>query len=238
MRRNLLYAVPLLLLALASCAPSGTDKTVEVQQLTEPVSFYPHQTGAHWEYLPDGAKVDDPRLVEDVEGPSVLNGDVWIAWHLVGRGIDTTRYRQYRPDGVYLKRQTKLGSVITFDPPIREFPAEADFRVGATWSGETDVTIENPGATKAADAERRLHVNYVYTVIDRRTVALAAGTFEVYVVSLTTRELDADANVTNELTQQTFFAPHVGIVRDENGNFLVASNVLQAADDSAPPAQP
>ncbi len=232
--RNIVPGTALLALVavLAACAPSGTDKTVTVQQLTEPVSFYPHQTGAHWEYLPDGAKIDAPRLSETVEGPAVLDGDVWIAWHLSGRGLEVTRYRQYRPDGVYLKREVKLGTVITFDPPIQEYPAEGDLRVGATWSGDTTATVENPGDT-SPDASRTLDISYVSTIIDRRTVNLVSGSFEVYVISFTSRQLDANATVTSELTQQTFFAPHVGEVRDENGNFMVASNVLKAPDEGA-----
>jgi hypothetical protein len=229
MRRTALLAVPLALLLLASCAPGGTDKTVSVQQLSEPVSFYPHQTGARWEYLPDGAKIDDPRVVETVDGPAVLDGEVWIAWRLVGRGIDATRYRQYRDDGVFLRREIKLGTVITFDPPIREFPPQGDLRVGATWSGDTNVTVENPGS-KSPEATKHLQVSYVYTVVDRRKVSLASGDFEVFVVSFTSRTLDAEANITNELTQQAWFAPFVGEVRDENANFLIASNVLQPPD--------
>jgi len=229
MRRIALVLVPLALpVLLAACAPSS-EKQVTVQQLTKPISYYPHQTGAHWEYLPDGAKLTDPRLTVDVEGPSVLDGQVWIAWHTQGRGLDVTRYLQYTPDGVYLGRENKLGTVINFDPPIQEFPAEGQLRVGATWAGDTKVDVVATEASangNAKKANKTLDVHYVYTVVDKRQVTLAAGTFEVYVVSFTTRTLDENANVTSTLTQQFWFTPDIGEVRDENGNVLIASNVL------------
>ena len=232
MRRIALVLVPLaLLLVLAACAPSS-DKQVTVQQLTKPISYYPHQTGAHWEYLPDGAKLTDPRLTVDVEGPTVVDGQVWIAWHIQGRGLDVTRYLQYKSDGVYLGRENKLGTVINFDPPIQEFPAEGQLRVGATWAGDTKVHVVategsgNGAGSSAQQASKTLDVHYVYTVVDKRQVTLAAGTFEVYVVSFTTRTLDENAKITNTLTQQFWFTPNIGEVRDENGNVLIASNVL------------
>jgi len=71
-------------------------------------------------------------------------------------------------------------------------------------------------------------VHYVYTVVDKRQVTLAAGSFEVYVVAFTTRTMDANGNIANELTQQLWYTPYVGVIRDENGNVLIASNVLKA----------
>lgn len=236
MRRIALALAALALLFLAACAPSSAPE-VKIQQLTKPLSYYPHQTGAHWEYLPDGAKLDEPRLTEDVEGPTVVAGQVWIAWHLKGRGLDATRYRQYRQDGVFLGRENKLGTLITFDPPIQEFPPEDSLRVGATWAGDTQVTVEatQSGAKQQSKPQTKtLHVHYVYTVVDKRQVSLAAGTFEVYVVSFTTRTMDANGNVANELTQQYWFTPYVGVIRDENGNVLIASNVLKAPADQQP----
>lgn len=233
MRRFVLALPALALLLLAACAPSSAPE-VKIQQLTKPLSYYPHQTGAHWEYLPDGAKIDDPRVTDDIEGPTVVNGQVWIAWHLKGRGLDVTWYRQYRPDGVYLGRENKLGTVIDFDPAMKEFPKEGTLRVGSTWAGDTTVTVK---ATQSADQSqgkpesKTLQVHYVYTVVDKRQVNLAAGSFEVFVVSFTTRTMDGNGNVANELTQQYWFSPYVGVIRDERGNVLVASNVLAAPSD-------
>ncbi|HKI58617.1 MAG TPA: hypothetical protein VKA00_05305 [Trueperaceae bacterium] len=228
MRRFALALPALTLLFLAACAPSSSPE-VKIQQLTKPLSYYPHQTGAHWEYLPDGAKIDDPRVTEDVDGPTVVNGQVWIGWHLKGRGLDVTRYRQYRDDGVYLGRENKLGTIINFDPAMKEFPKEGTLRVGSTWAGDTTVTVNaTQGGDQSKAQSKTLQVHYVYTVVDKRQVTLAAGSFEIFVVSFTTRTMDANGDVASELTQQYWFSPYVGIIRDENGNVLVASNVLKA----------
>jgi hypothetical protein len=151
--------------------------------------------------------------------------------------LDITRYRQYRDDGVYLKQENKLGTLIRFDPPMREFPPQDLLRVGATWSGDTTVTVGASGDAQAEDA-RTLSVNYVYTVVDKRTVNVSAGAFDVYVIAFTTRTLDENAAVSNELTQQFWFSPYVGEVRDQSGDYLVASNVLKAAPDDAPASAP
>jgi hypothetical protein len=226
MRRIALVLVPVgILVLLGACAPTS-EKQVTVQQLTKPISYYPHQTGAQWQYLPDGAKLSDPRLVVDVEGPTVMNGQVWIAWRTQGRGLDVTSYRQYKSDGVYLGRENKLGTIINFDPPIHEYPTEGTLRVGATWDGDTTVHVQATGSDNS-QASKTLNVHYVYTVVDQRTVTLPSGSFDVYVVAFTTRTLDKNANVTSKLTQQFWFAPKIGEVRDENNNVLIASNVLK-----------
>lgn len=232
--RSLVWAVAAVA-ALGACAPATSDERVEVQQLTEPLTYYPNQTGARWEYLPDAARVSDPRLMRTIEGPTVLDGEVWVAWRTSGRGLDLTSFRQVRGDGVYLKRRVRPGSIITFDPPIREFPAQGELRVGATWSGETEASLEFP----TADPKNRnatLELTYTYTVVDRRTVSLLAGEFEVFVVNLVTRTFDEDGAIVEELQQESWFTPFVGEVRTDNGYFLVDTNVIEKEEEAA--AQP
>lgn len=214
---------------LAACAPS-VEERVGVQQLTEPVTFYPHQTGARWEYLPDGARVSDPRLVQTVEGPTVLDGEVWIAWRIAGRGSNLTSFRQTRADGVFLKQRVRPGTVITFDPPIQEFPAQSELRVGAIWSGETTANLTFSEA-EPGNQTATLELSYTYTVVDRRTVTLLAGEFEVFVVNLVSRTFDENGGIVEELQQATWFSPFVGEVRTDNEYFLVASNVLPDAPE-------
>lgn len=230
----------LLLLAcaatLAACAPT-VDERVEVQQLTEPLTYYPNQTGARWEYLPDAARLTDPRLVRTVEGPTVLDGEVWTAWRTAGRGLDQTAFRQNRSDGVYMKRRLRPGSIITFDPPIREFPAPGELRVGATWSGETTALLEFPEA-EVENRSSTLDLTYTYTVVDQRDVELLAGEFEIFVVNLVTRTFDEDGAVVEELQQETWFVPFVGEVRTDNGYFLVDSNVLDEEEEDPAAAAP
>lgn len=224
-RTRTLLAVLALAAALAACAPSTDDRRQEVQQLTEPVRYYPTQTGVRWSYLPSGAPLSDPRVRMTVEGPTVLEGEVWIATSMVGRGLDVRWYRQLRSDGVYLAREERPGTIITFDPPIRELPREGDLRVGQTWSGTTTAQLRFPEA-RPENREATLEVQYVTTVVDRREVTVAAGSFEVFVLNFTSRSLDEEGEVVEELTQEIWFAPFVGEVRTENGYFLVDANFL------------
>ncbi len=227
MPRAYLWITLVVIALIAACAPSVEAPRLEVQQLSEPVSFYPHQTGARWAYVRDGAALDGIRYVETVEGPSVIDGEVWIASRLVGGGQDVRHYRQYRDDGVYLRRQTRPGATIDFEPPIREFPAEAELRVGLTWRADTVADQRYPSA---APGLRRITVpvEYVYTVIDRRPVTVAGRAFDVFVIDRTVRQYDEDGGVADELSRTMWFAPFIGTVRHENAWFLVETNVTPA----------
>lgn len=222
-RPALLAAV--LVVALAACAPTAGDPgRLEVQQFAGQVSAYPQETGLRWAYLPEGARLDDPRYVETVEGPTVLDGDVWVLFRLVGLGQDVGAYRQFRPDGVYLRRQTRPGGAFTFDPPLRELPAFDELRVGAHWAGTSTVVGEFPGASRPEGRRFTQEVAYAYTVVDRRPVVVRERTYDVFVIDFTTRTFDAAGAVAEELTQTLWFAPGVGKVRHENGWFLVETN--------------
>lgn len=218
------------LLLLAACAPATSDERVDVQQLTGPIGYYPSQAGARWEYLPDGALISDPRVRVQVEGPTVVGPSVLVAWHTRGRAIDTRDYRDYRADGVYLHRVERFGAIFRFDPPMQEFPAPEQMRVGATWSGDSTVLIELDGGKERTSLE----VSYVYTIVDRRTVTVPAGEFDVYVIDFTSREFNEDGDVSDELTQQVWFSPSFGEVRTKDGHVLVASNVPREGSDKAP----
>lgn len=232
MRRYRLAAslLPLLVLTLAACAPTADAPRVDVQQLTEPITFYPFQAGARWEYLPDGARLSDPSTLVQVDGPTVVGGQVWVAWHTRGRGLDQMSYRESRPTGVFLLREERLGTTFTFDPPLQEYPPSAQLRVGASWSGSSTVHLSADGGKQQLVQP----ISYVYTVVDQRTVSVPAGQFEVYVIDFTSRTFDQMGGVTDELTQQTWFAPNIGEVRTRNGHLLVRSNVLTAQSAEKP----
>jgi hypothetical protein len=213
-----------LVAALAACAPTATESPrLEVSQLAASISFYPQETGARWEYVRDGGTLDGLRYVEIVEGPTVIEGDVWIASHLVGGGQDLLTYRQFRSDGVYLKRQTRPGAVITFDPPMREYPAQSELRIGATWRGDTTAHGRFPSAAPGQRTQS-WPVEYVYMVVDRRQVIVNGRQFEVFVIDRTVRQYDDLGGIVEELSRTSWFAPNVGVVRHENGWFLVDTN--------------
>jgi hypothetical protein len=228
MARHTLVATLLIVALGAACAPTADAPRLDVQQLSESVSFYPRETGARWAYVRDGAALDGIRYVETVDGPTVIDGDVWIAFRLVGGGQDVTHYRQFRSDGVYLRRQVRPGATIDFDPPIREMPAQGELRVGLTWRGETVADQRYPSA--APGLQRiTVPVEYVYTVVDRRPVSVAGAAYDVFVVDRTVRQYDDTGAVSDELVRTIWFEPFVGTVRHENGWFLVETNVRSAA---------
>ncbi len=220
---RLARAAIMALLLVGACTPAADPGRVDVQQLAAPPSAYPRETGAQWSYLRDGARLDEVRYVETVEGPSVIDGDVWIAFRLVGGGQDVTHFRQFRDDGIHLRRQTRPGGTFTFDPPIREMPASEDLRVGAIWSGSTVATGNFPGAPVG----RRVFeqpIEYVYTVVDRRPVTVGGRIYDVFVIDRTARTFDDGGDVVEEVSQQIWYALGVGKVRHENGWFLVGTN--------------
>lgn len=229
--RNTLRApwqLPLLLVMvlalLAACAPAGEAPRVDVQQLTEPISYYPFQAGARWAYLPDRARLSDPTTVVQVEGPTILGDEVWVAWHSRGRGLDQMSYRQLRPAGVFLGREERLGTNFVFDPPLQEFPAEGQLRVGSQWSGSTTVHMSIDDGKQRRD----MPLDYTYTVVDKRLVTVPAGEFEVFVIDFVSRTFDENGDLTDEFTRQSWFAPFVGEVRSQSGHVLVDSNVITA----------
>ena len=213
----------LLGLLLAACAPSAEPERVRVEQLSGPVSFYPHETGAVWQYLPDGDPLNATRLFQKVEGPTLVQGELWTAWRTVGRGLDITAFRQYGDDGVYLLREIRPGTQITFTPPLQEFPAPGALQVGASWGGETTASLFFPQAT-AEDQNASLTVQYTYAVVDRRKVSVAAGTLDVFVLNFESSTRDAEGKPLETLSQELWFAPFVGEVRTELGYFLIEKN--------------
>lgn len=220
-----------LLVVLAACAPAAEDgERQAVEQLSDPVGYYPTQTGVRWSYLPNGAQLSDPRVEVTVEGPTVLDGETWIATHMEGRGLDVRWFRQERDDGIYLAREERPGLEIEFDPPLRELPGEGELRTGLTWNGETTASVTFPEATEENRHATR-ELSYRTTVVDRRTVTVAAGEFEVFVLNFTSRQTDEDGEVVDELTQEFWYAPFVGEVRTENEFYLVDGNFLDAPDE-------
>jgi hypothetical protein len=214
----------LFLFALVACAPEAPDPgRVEILQLAEAPSYYPRQTGIVWNYLRDGEPLDAPPVLQQVLGPTVVGGEVLIATRLHGRGLDTSYFRRYGPEGVFLVRETRPGAVIDFDPPRQELPAEGALRPGSSWGGSTTARLYFPQA-RPENQRTELRLDYEYRVVDRREVVVAAGRFEVYVINLVANHFNEDGALVESVQQELWFAPYVGEVRTPTGYFLVSSN--------------
>ncbi len=225
--RSVLLASLLAVLALSSCAPAaGSDERVEVQQLSEPITYYPFQTGASWQYLRDGDRLSDPRSTTVIDGPTIVDSEVWTSFTKTRPGYQERGFRRVTSQGVFLHSRVVLGlTTVKYDPPLQEFPAEGTLRVGAQWSGETTVTMTNTGRPE----RQTLNVQYVYTVVDQRTVNTPAGAIQVFVIDLTSRNLSPEGELLDEENSQFWFAPFIGEIRTNQGWVLVDSNVLSAA---------
>lgn len=225
--RSVLLASLLAVLVLSSCAPAaGSDERVEVQQLSEPITYYPFQTGAAWQYLRDGDRLSDPRSTTVVDGPTIVDSEIWTSFTKTRPGYQERGFRRVTSQGVFLHSRVVLGlTTVKYDPPLQEFPAEGTLRVGAQWSGETTVTMTNTGRPE----RQTLNVQYVYTVVDQRTVNTPAGAIQVFVIDLTSRNLSPEGELLDEENSQFWFTPFIGEVRTNQGWVLVDSNVLSAA---------
>ncbi|MEZ4607587.1 MAG: hypothetical protein R2865_12520 [Deinococcales bacterium] len=192
-----------------------------VEEASRQPSFYPHETGLSWEYLPNGASLDADRLFQRIEGPKVINGEIYIVTRSAGRGTDTSSFRQYRDDGVYFAREEGPGYILSLNPPIKEFPASADLRVGQSWEGQSEahITFTETGASRK---DVNFITQYRYTVVDKRQVRLEAGQFEVYVINLESRRL-VEGQEAEVLHQEVWFSPFVGEVRNEADQVLIAT---------------
>lgn len=214
-----------LVLTLVACAPQRADPgRVEVRQLAEALSYYPHQTGATWSYLRDGEPLDALPVVQRVEGPVMLAGEVLVATRLVGRGLDSLFYRRYGANGVFLVRETRPGAVIDYQPPIQEMPAENSLAVGSSWGGTTTARLFFPDA-RPDNQRAELRLDYRYSVVDRRAVEVSAGSFKVYVINLVAEEIGGEGERAETVQQELWFAPFMGEVRTRSGFLLVDSNV-------------
>ncbi len=216
-----LLSACLLALLVAACAPTSQAPRTSVQEASRPAGFYPSQTGARWEYLPNNAPVSASPTVSTVEGPRVVGDDVLIAWRVIGGGLDHSHFRSYAADGVRLHARTYPGASMSFDPPLLEYPAQAQLVRGASWGGSSTVSVSQPGAPPE-HRRTSYEVSYRYTVVDRRRVRVEAGEFDVYVINLVTRETTgADTTV---LTQEIWFSPYAGEIRNVSGEYLTSLN--------------
>ena len=220
---TLLLSVALLL---SACAPSASEGRAEIAQLAGDPSFYPQETGATWTYVPAGAELSAVPVFQQVEGPTLIGGERWIAWRLAGRGLDIRSYKQYRPDGVFVLREVRPGTQLTFDPPLQELPAQNELRVGTRWGGESTANIYYPDAPAESQRET-LSFTYTYSVVDKRQVRVEAGTFDVFVINLESQLASQDAGEVGgaeTVRQEVWYAPFVGEVRTELGFILTDTN--------------
>lgn len=219
MNRILLPGLALVLLA--GCAPRQAPVVPPVTASTSAnaVSFYPHETGLSWSYLPEGDPQNALPYVLQGMGPTIFRGQSVDAVQQAGRGALQTWYRTYSASGVKLLGFTKPGVTVALDPAWQEAPAENAWRVGLNWEGSSKITVlDDAGKVQAQGL-----LKYRYDVQDYRQVKLPSGTYNVWVV---TRQISDDLGGLFPATQQYWFAPYIGDIRTPENLLLTGKNFV------------
>ncbi|UBV43282.1 hypothetical protein LAJ19_03445 [Deinococcus taeanensis] len=205
-----------LALTLAGCAPQAAT-TVQSTTPVRAVSFYPREAGLLWSYLPEGDSSATPPYTLQSQGVTLFGQDTVHAYRMTGRGADQTWYRAVDATGVRLLGIRKPGVTVRLHPAWLEYPAEAAWRVGLTWQGQSEVTLTADDGTVQA----RGTLTYSYVVQERRQVTTPGGRFDVWVVA---RQITDTVGGLFPATQQLWFTPFIGEVRTPEGLLLTGRN--------------
>lgn len=225
-----LWLFSLLLLVLAGCVPATNTERARVESAPEDVSYYPHETGAYWEYLPSGARLSDPAVEVMVEGPTIIDDTVATAWSTFGRGRIATHFRIHTGEEQRLWREYRPGVIIDFDPPMLEYPT-GPLTSNRTWSGETTVRVYEDRLSETASSivgktlMQTYTVKYTTTVVETRTVTVPLGEIEVFVLNHIAEHVNEAGEVIDRVSLITWFSPYLGEVRSDAGLLLTHTNV-------------
>jgi hypothetical protein len=204
---------------LAACAPQTVQETSPAFY-TNPQGFFPNQYGLDWVYQPQGYKGSDPPYRVSLLGPGVFAGQPSLRFRFTGRGQDRVFHRQISNEGVKLLGFEELITELkaTYQPAILEYPPVSLLNVGYRWGGITklDIVFTLPGNK---NEYYRGNLEYNYTVMAKNTVELPSGRYEVFRITL-----DSKDDAGNQNRQEIWYAPGVGEVRTREGLVLVGRN--------------
>lgn len=211
-----------LLLALAACVPQNSNPTptTPTTRIDTANAFYPAQVGLEWTYLPVDASSVDPPYKLSIDGQAPFNNQLAFRYRFFGRGQQRVYYRQSDAAGVRLLgfEEIVTNTVTRFDPPIQEYPPQANLTVGARWGGLTRFTVDlstNGKASRFAEGT----FEYTYTVLARSTVKVFNNSYDVLRISLERKPNQGDAE-----RYEIWFVPNVGEIRTQEGLQLLQRN--------------
>lgn len=207
----------LVVVGLVACAPAAQAPAPRLQARVvgaEP-AFYPSATGLAWAYLKTNDPVNSPTYELQVEGPSVFRGRTLTAMRFVGRGQDTTYYREFGAAGVRLHAQVSPGAVtVTYDPPLQEYPPQDRLVKGSAWSGRSKITVEY-----ASRPSETVEVAYTYRVLAEEKFDVAGTVYDTFLINLEQTTTPGETTV-----QAIRFTPGIGEVRTKEGLLMVGRN--------------
>lgn len=214
-----LWALPLAIALLSGCVPQTSPEPSPVFY-TSPQSFFPNQFGLDWIYQPQGYKSTDPPYRMSILGPGVFAGKPSLKFRFSGRGQDRVFHRQISAEGVRLLGFEELITELkaTYEPAILEYPPISLLSVGYRWGGTTklDIVFTLPNNK---NEYYKGNLEYNYTVLAKNTVELPSGRYEVFRITL-----DSKDSAGNQNRQEIWYAPNVGEVRTREGLMLVGRN--------------
>jgi hypothetical protein len=209
-------------LGLFACIPTQETRKplkppVESGVVGGETSFYPNAAGLTWQYIKESNSADAPKYKLEVLGPSLFHGKTLTAIRFVGNASDQTYFREFSSTGVKLYgfSISQTGDV-TFEPPIQEYPASSELKIGATWSGQTTVTEPNlADKTKP----KSYPISYTYTVLARQQFKIGENVYDTFRIAY-----EVIASPTERTTQTIHFTPSIGEVRTKEGLLLLGKN--------------
>ncbi|MDX2005357.1 MAG: hypothetical protein SFU83_08785 [Meiothermus sp.] len=213
---------------LGACVPQNTpppNPNVPSTRIETTGSFYPLQTSFEWIYLPDRAGATDPSYRLTILGQGSFNNQVVTRYRFFGRGQDRIYYRQVDASGVRMLgfEEVVTETVTRFDPPIQEYPAQANLIVGARWGGISRFTTDlRAGGRTTRFAEGQFE--YTYTVLGRANVSVQNNTYQVFRIGLERKTPASGPNPAQTDTAEIWFVPNVGEVRTQEGLQLLDRN--------------
>jgi hypothetical protein len=216
--------LPMLILSfgLLSCFPTQEPTKppkppVESGVVGGKSSFYPNEAGLTWQYIKESTSADAPKYKLEILGPSLFHGRTLTAIRFVGNASDQTYYREFSSTGVkYYGFSIAQTGDVTFDPPIQEYPAADELKIGAIWGGETTVTEPNLADPSKPKSYK---ISYTYTVLARQQFKVAEKVYDTYRIAY-----EVISSPTQRSTQTIHFTPSVGEVRTKEGLLLLDKN--------------
>jgi hypothetical protein len=212
----------ILSLGLLSCVPTREPATptkppVESGVVGGETSFYPNAAGLTWHYIKESTSADAPKYKLEILGPSLFHGRTLTAMRFFGNASDQTYFREFSSSGVkYFGFSIAQTGDVTFDPPIQEYPAANELKIGATWGGETTVTEPNlADPTKP----KSYKLSYTYTVLARQQFKVAEKVYDTFRIAY-----EVISSPTQRSTQTIHFTPSIGEVRTKEGLLLLDKN--------------
>lgn len=237
MRKTTLAALALVSLLISACAPvlsSPTPKTIDNSRLVKaPALFYPERHGFQWQYANENGGETTATLTGLKRFP--LDNQAYETLTSVDAdGTTTVKYLK-RENGIQLVGEVRDDQyLLHYDPPLRLYPTERAFRIGAEWGGTTHVT-EIMGYGTNTETRLPWTVTYNHQVIERENIRAGSNIYDAYKLRYTADWTTEHAILGQNTVTEVWFAPFAGEIRTREGHALTDTNINTTFHDRTAP---